>query len=114
MTQRRYAFRVRGDVRRARLAAHEEGLEAEVRPESTTARGWLPDQAALFGWLARAQSRGLEVDAVHRTAERPGAPGSEESKTSSDALVEPITGSGPPATPRGDAGAPAEPPQAGA
>ena len=70
MTERRYAFCVRGDVRRARLAARDEGLEAEVSPECTTARGWLPDQAALFGLLARARSRGLEVVAVRRT---PGA-----------------------------------------
>ena len=64
---RHYAFRVRGDVRRACIAAREEGLEVEVRPESTTARGWLPDQAALFGLLARIRLRGLEVAAAHRT-----------------------------------------------
>jgi hypothetical protein len=58
---------VRGDVRRACIAAREEGLDFEVRPESTTARGWLPDQAALFGLLARIRLRGLEVAAAHRT-----------------------------------------------
>jgi hypothetical protein len=66
-TVRHYAFRVRGDVRRACIAAREEGLEVEVRPESTTARGWLPDQAALFGMLARIHLRGLEIAAAHRT-----------------------------------------------
>jgi hypothetical protein len=64
---RRYAIRVRGDVRRARLAADEEGLEVEVTPETTTARGWVPDQATLFGLLALIRHGGLEVAAAHRT-----------------------------------------------
>jgi hypothetical protein len=66
-TARHYAFRVRGDVGRARIAAREEGLDVEVRPESTTARGWLPDQAALFGLLARIHRCGFEIAAAHRT-----------------------------------------------
>ena len=71
-TQKKFALRVRGDVQRACLAAREAGLEAEVSPVCTTARGWLPDQAALFGWLALVRSRGLEIVAVRRTPSGPG------------------------------------------
>jgi hypothetical protein len=72
VTAMHFVVRVRGDVDRARLAAREAGLDIEVRPESTTAR-WLPDQAALFGLLARLRLRGLEVAAVHKRRPPPQA-----------------------------------------
>ena len=65
-TVKHYVLRVRGDVEHACAAAREEGLNVEVQPETSTARGWL-DQAALFGLLARMRLRGLEVAAAHRT-----------------------------------------------
>jgi len=61
----RYAFRVRGPASDAVLTALEEGLEAEVAT-STTVRGWLPDQAAVSGVLARIRLLGLELVEVRR------------------------------------------------
>jgi hypothetical protein len=57
----RYAFRVRGPTSDAVLTALQEGLEAEVDPTSTAVRGWLPDQAAVSGMLARIRLLGLEL-----------------------------------------------------
>jgi hypothetical protein len=57
----RYAFRVRGPASDAVRTALQEGLEAEVGPASTAMRGWLPDQAAVSGVLARIRLLGLEL-----------------------------------------------------
>ena len=52
------------------LAALREELEVEVVPEpdrsSTAIQGWLPDQAALYGVLARIRQLGLELLEVRR------------------------------------------------
>jgi hypothetical protein len=61
----RYAFRVRGPASDAVLTALQEGLEAEVAT-CTTVHGWLPDQAAVSGMLARIRLLGLEVVEVRR------------------------------------------------
>ena len=58
----RYAFRVRGRASDEVVAALQEELEVEVEVEvdadrtSTAIKGWLPDQAALYGMLARIRS----------------------------------------------------------
>jgi hypothetical protein len=62
----RYAFRVRGLEDDAVRAALQEGLEVEVDPTRTAMHGWLPDQAALFGVLARIRLLGLELVEVRR------------------------------------------------
>jgi hypothetical protein len=62
----RYAFRVRGPTGDAVLTARQEGLEAEVAPASTAMRGWLPDQAAVSGMLARIRLLGLELIEIRR------------------------------------------------
>jgi hypothetical protein len=62
----RYAFRVRGRESDAVLAALQEGLEVEIAPARTAVRGWLPDQAALSGMLARIRLLGLELLEVRR------------------------------------------------
>jgi hypothetical protein len=62
----RYAFRVRGPTSDAVLAALQEGLEAEVAPASTAVQGWLPDQAAVSGMLARIRLLGLELIEIRR------------------------------------------------
>jgi hypothetical protein len=66
----RYAFRVRGWASDEVLAALREELEVEVVPEpdrsSTAIQGWLPDQAALYGVLARIRQLGLELLEVRR------------------------------------------------
>jgi hypothetical protein len=62
----RYAFRVRGRESDAVLTALQEGLVVEIDPASTAMRGWLPDQAALFGMLARIRLLGLELVEVRR------------------------------------------------
>jgi hypothetical protein len=61
----RYAFRVRGPASDAVLTALEEGLETEVAT-STTVHGWLPDQAAVSGVLARIRLLGLELVEIRR------------------------------------------------
>jgi hypothetical protein len=61
----RYAFRVRGPASDAVQTALEEGLKAEVAT-STTVHGWLPDQAAVSGVLARIRLLGLELVEVRR------------------------------------------------
>ena len=66
-TVSRFAISVSGDAVKARMVAEQAGLRAEVRPPTTTARGWIPDQAALIGLVALMSQRGLEVAAAHRT-----------------------------------------------
>jgi hypothetical protein len=66
METARYAFRVRGRASDAAVAAVQEGLESEIYPTSTALRGWLPDQAALSGVLARIRLLGLELIEVRR------------------------------------------------
>ena len=66
MSEARYAFRVRGRTSDAVLTALQEGLEVEVDPTSTAMHGWLPDQAALFGMLARIRLLGLELLEIRR------------------------------------------------
>jgi hypothetical protein len=61
MSEARYAFRVRGRTSDAVLTALQEGLDVEFDPKSTAMHGWLPDQAALFGMLARIRLLGLEL-----------------------------------------------------
>jgi phosphoribosylformimino-5-aminoimidazole carboxamide ribonucleotide (ProFAR) isomerase len=68
----RYAFRVRGRASDEVVAALQEELEVEVEVEvdadrtSTAIKGWLPDQAALYGMLARIRLLGLELLEVRR------------------------------------------------
>jgi hypothetical protein len=66
MGEARYAFRVRGRNSDAVLTALQEGLDVDVDPTSTAMHGWLPDQAALFGMLARIRLLGLELLEVRR------------------------------------------------
>jgi hypothetical protein len=66
MSEARYAFRVRGRTSDAVLTALQEGLEVDVDPTSTALHGWLADQAALFGMLARIRLLGLELIEVRR------------------------------------------------
>ena len=66
MDEARYAFRVRGRESDAVLTALQEGLVAEIDPACTAMQGWLPDQAALFGMLARIRLLGLELIEVRR------------------------------------------------
>jgi hypothetical protein len=66
MSETRYAFRVRGRTSDAVLTALQEGLDVEVAPTSTAMHGWLPDQAALFGMLARIRLLGLELLEIRR------------------------------------------------
>jgi hypothetical protein len=75
----RYAIRVRGRPSDAAIAAMQEELDVTVLPERTVLRGWLPDQAALLGVIARARMLGLELVEVRRQAhagQRPRRPGS--------------------------------------
>jgi hypothetical protein len=62
----RYAVRVRGRHSDAAIAASKEGLDVAVEPVRTVLRGWLPDQAALLGVLARTRLLGLELIEVRR------------------------------------------------
>jgi hypothetical protein len=66
----RYAFRVRGMASDEVLTALQEELEVEVEVEpdqtSTAIKGWLPDQAALYGMLERIRLLGLELLEVRR------------------------------------------------
>ena len=66
----RYAFRVRGRAGEEVLAALREELEVELvlDPDQacTAIQGWLPDQAALYGVLARIRLLGLELLEVRR------------------------------------------------
>jgi hypothetical protein len=66
MGEARYAFRVRGQTSDAVLTALQEGLHVDTEPTSTAMHGWLPDQAALFGMLARIRLHGLELIEIRR------------------------------------------------
>jgi hypothetical protein len=66
MDEPRYAFRVRGRRGDAVRTALQEGLDIDVQPTSTAMHGWLPDQAALFGMLARIRLLGLELIEIRR------------------------------------------------
>jgi hypothetical protein len=70
MGSARYAVRVRGRADDVALAALTEELEVEVAVDDdravTAIQGWLPDQAALYGMLARIRLLGLELLEVRR------------------------------------------------
>jgi hypothetical protein len=66
----RYALRVRGRSSDAVMAAMQEEWNVAIVPVRTVLRGWLPDQAALLGVLARARLLGLELIEVRRQPER--------------------------------------------
>ena len=66
MGETRYAFRVRGRTSDAVLTALQEGLDVDIGSTNTAIHGWLPDQAALFGMLARIRLLGLELIEVRR------------------------------------------------
>jgi hypothetical protein len=66
MGEARYAFRIRGQKSDAVLIALQEGLHFDIEPTSTAMYGWLPDQAALFGMLARIRLHGLELIEIRR------------------------------------------------
>ena len=70
MAAARYAFRIRGRASDEVVAALQEELEVEVEVDadrtSTAIKGWLPDQAALYGMLARIRLLGLELLEVRR------------------------------------------------
>ena len=66
MGETRYAFRVRGRTSDAVLTALQEGLDVDIGSTNTAIHGWLPDQAALFGMLARIRLLDLELLEVRR------------------------------------------------
>jgi hypothetical protein len=66
MAEVRYAARVRGHGHDTGTVTSREGWEIATDPVRTVLRGWLPDQAALFGILARARLLGLELLEVRR------------------------------------------------
>ena len=68
-----YRIRVRGRLGRTMRAAFP-GLHAQARGGDTVLSGVLPDQAALFGVLARVEALGLELLEVRRV---PGSGGGE-------------------------------------
>jgi hypothetical protein len=68
-----YRIRVRGRFGRTMRAAFP-GLHAQTRGGDTVLSGVLPDQAALFGVLARVEALGLELLEVRRV---PGSGGGE-------------------------------------
>lgn len=65
----RYEIRIRGGIGRTIRAAFP-ALEANQQGEETVLAGPLPDQAALYGVLARIEALGLELLEVRR--ESPG------------------------------------------
>lgn len=65
MAPQRYEIRIRGRLGPSVLAAFDD-LEAGVDGHDTVLYGLLPDQSALYGVLARAQSLGLELLLVRR------------------------------------------------
>jgi hypothetical protein len=72
MGEVRYAVRVRGHGRDVGTVASREGWEVVTDPVRTVLRGWLPDQAALFGILARARLLDLELLEVRRLPQASG------------------------------------------
>jgi hypothetical protein len=66
MDEVRYAVRVRGRPHDAAAAASQTGMDVATDPVRTVLCGWLPDQAALLGILARARLLGLELVEVRR------------------------------------------------
>ena len=78
MPDRQWEIHISGVVPDSVLAELDglEALEATVEPATTVLYGWLPDEAALYGVLARVQSLGLRLVEVRRLPEverRPGA-----------------------------------------
>jgi hypothetical protein len=61
----RYQIRIRGRLGRTMRAAFPD-LHAEAQGEDTLLTGVLPDQAALYGALARVEALGLELLEVRR------------------------------------------------
>jgi hypothetical protein len=74
MGEVRYAMRVSGHGHDTGTVTSRQGWEVATDPERTVLRGWLPDQAALFGILARARLLGVELLEVRRLPEQAGQP----------------------------------------
>jgi hypothetical protein len=74
MAEVRYAVRVSGDGHDTGTVTSREGWEVATDPVRTVLRGWVLDQAALFGILARARLLGLEVLEVRRLPRVGGQP----------------------------------------
>jgi hypothetical protein len=74
MADVRYAVRVRGHGHDTGTVTSREGWEVATDPARTVLRGRLPDQAALFGILARARLLGLELLEVRRLPRTGGQP----------------------------------------
>jgi hypothetical protein len=58
--ERRYEIRVRGHLG-ARMLRAFPALASQTQDEDTLLRGRLPDQAAIYGVIARLESLGLEL-----------------------------------------------------
>ena len=63
--RRTYEIRVRGHLG-VRLLRAFPGLAAQTRGEDTLLKGYLPDQAALYGVIARLEAFGLELLELRR------------------------------------------------
>jgi hypothetical protein len=60
-----YEIRVRGHLGAKMLRAFP-ALAAQTRGGDTLLRGWLPDQAAVYGVIARLEALGLELIELRR------------------------------------------------
>jgi hypothetical protein len=60
-----YEIRVRGHLGSKMLRAFP-ALAAQTRGEDTLLSGWLPDQAAVYGLIARLEALGLELIELRR------------------------------------------------
>jgi hypothetical protein len=63
--QQDYEIRVRGHLGRKMLRAFP-ALAAQTRDEDTLLRGSLPDQAAMYGVIAKLEALGLELLELRR------------------------------------------------
>jgi hypothetical protein len=65
VTGAEYEFVIRGRLG-DRLAQAFSGFQVAGNGGSTVVRGWMPDQSALHGVLARIRDLGLELQSVRR------------------------------------------------
>jgi hypothetical protein len=65
--QRNYEIRVRGHLGAKMLRAFPD-LAAQTRGQDTLLKGCLPDQAAMYGVIARLEALGLELLEIRRLA----------------------------------------------
>ena len=78
-----YTIRIKGRLGATAQSAFP-SMACELKGRETVLTGWLEDQSALFGVLARIEGLGLELLELRMIQDRPQSPGSGDDRSPDD------------------------------